>query len=494
MVAVVCLPQCRCGARRHRQLHHERADLSARKLLPGGVQHVEIPARCRTCRRSGFDGQRLDSEAVGGDRPASLRLPPVIDHRHLELLFGPAECFRVAAFSGEEERAEAREVIASDQFAFGILLADRAEGSRCREERAHIVLGDHPPERPRVGSADGLAFVENCRTAVQERPVHDVRVADDPADVGGRPVHLARPEVVDMAHRPLECHGMSAVVAHDSLRPAGRARRVQDVERIRRLHGHAVGRFGPRNCLVPVAVPGWIELGLERRPLENDAAFGLPLCPGDSRVEEGHVRDHSARLDPTRGRDDDLGFGIVDPVGELVRRETAEHHRVDRSEPGAREHCDHRLGNHRHVHDHPVAPLDTVRCESSGKARDPVEELPVGERRSRLRDRRVVDQRKLICPTSLDVTVQRVVTGVQATAGKPPIERRPRIVEHLPPRLDPVDRGCGLAPELLRGIQRAPIDLLELDHHASLPSARLNRGPPEPIAELESSQQSCRFG
>ena len=231
------------------------------------------------------------------------------------------------------------------------------------------------------------------------------------------------------------------------------------------------------------------------RPLENDAAFGLGVCHGDSRVEEGHVR---RRLGQARSH------------MRLRRRPWVWHRSIRLASssaakppnttewiapmPGARKHRDHRLGNHRHVDDHPVAALDSLLEQRPANRATCVAQLPVGERRSRLRDRRVVDQRKLVCPTTLDVSVKSVVAGVQAAAGEPAIERRPRIVEHQLPRLDPVDRRCGLGPELLRGIQRAPIDLLELDHHASLPSARLNRGPPEPIAELESSQQSCRFG
>ena len=50
--------------------------------------------------------------AVGGDRPAGLGLPPVIDHRHLQRRFGPAQRVRVGALAGKEQGAEARQVVA----------------------------------------------------------------------------------------------------------------------------------------------------------------------------------------------------------------------------------------------------------------------------------------------------------------------------------------------------------------------------------------------
>ena len=71
----------------------------------------------------------------------------------------------------------------------------------------------------------------------------------------------------------------------------------------------------------------------------------------------------------------DLRPGVVDAARQLVRREAAEHDRVHRAEPGARQHRDHGLGHHRHVDDHAVALLDAERRESAGEARHLVAQL-----------------------------------------------------------------------------------------------------------------------
>ena len=113
-------------------------------------------------------------------------------------------------------------------------------------KRLHAVLGRDPPERARVGGADRLALVEHGRRAEQQRAVDDVGVADDPADIGGGPVHVAGLGVVDVPHGPQQRDGVPAVVAHDALGLAGGARRVEHVERVGRGDGHRVDGFARR--------------------------------------------------------------------------------------------------------------------------------------------------------------------------------------------------------------------------------------------------------
>ena len=56
------------------------------------------------------------------------------------------------------------------------------------------------------------------------------------------------------------------------------------------------------------------------------------------------------------GGDERDGLGVVDPVAQRLGGEPAEHHRVHRADPGAGQHGDRRLGNHRQVDRDPVAP------------------------------------------------------------------------------------------------------------------------------------------
>src|SRR5689334_311009 len=101
---------------------------------------------------------RLKPETIRCDRPARLGLPPVVDHRHLELLLRPFDRRRIGTLAGEKERAELREIVAADELALGILALDRAERGGRREHDADAVLRDDAPEGTGIGRADGLAL------------------------------------------------------------------------------------------------------------------------------------------------------------------------------------------------------------------------------------------------------------------------------------------------------------------------------------------------
>ncbi len=98
-------------------------------------------------------------------------------------------------------------------------------------------------------------------------------------------------------------------------------------------------------------------------------SLGLVLDELDRRVEQRLVGDEAPRLDPARGRDDQLRGRVLDAAGQLVRGEPAEDHRVDRPDAGAGEHGDRRLRDHRHVDDDAVAAPDALRPQGAGEQR-----------------------------------------------------------------------------------------------------------------------------
>src|SRR5215475_749427 len=62
------------------------------------------------------------------------------------------------------------------------------------------------------------------------------------------------------------------------------------------------------------------------------------------------------------------------------------------------------------------------------------------------------------------------MAGVEDAAGKPVIDRLGAVVEHRPPRLDPVDAGRRLAPESLRIGERTGMNGFHLPGHRATPS------------------------
>ncbi len=191
--------------------------------LAGLVDHVDLIARHRHRRRAVLDRQHAKAHRIAGDAPAGFGLPPVIDHRHLQLRFRPFHRRRIGALAGQKQRAESRQIVLPDQFAVRVFLANGAERRRRGEQRHRLVFRDHPPEATGIRRADRLAFVHDRGRAMEQRRVDDVAVADHPADVGAAPEHLARLDAVEIEHRPFQRNQMPAIVAHHALGLACRA-------------------------------------------------------------------------------------------------------------------------------------------------------------------------------------------------------------------------------------------------------------------------------
>ena len=265
---------------------------------------------------------------------------------------------RVEPLAGQEQRPEGTEVVSCQQPPLRVLLLDGPDRRGSGEQRLDAVLGDDPPEGARVRRTHRLPLVEHGGGTGDQRRVHDVGVADDPADVGRGPPDLAGVHVVDVRQGPRHRHRVAAVVADDPLGLAGGARRVEHVQGVGGSHLDApcgVRGAGPE-CDVPVHVPGLDHRGLRLRALLDDHHVGLVLGDLQGAVDDRLVLHDACRLDPAGGGHDDLGAGVVDADRQLVGREAAEHDRVDGPDAGAGQHRHDRLGDHRHVDRPPGRP------------------------------------------------------------------------------------------------------------------------------------------
>ena len=172
---------------------------------------------------------------------------------------------------------------APDSAPSGSSFLDRPDRRRRGEQRLHPVLGDHPPERARIRCADRFAFVEHGRRAGQQRRVDDVGVADDPADIGGGPEHLARARCrrcgacvhsSATACPPLSrrCLWVSRLCPRCRARTAGRSPRPAPRRRARRR---------PSVRASPDRGPA-VELARLPVALDDDAVCGRGAAPASS--------------------------------------------------------------------------------------------------------------------------------------------------------------------------------------------------------------------
>ena len=343
------------------------------------------------------------------------------------------------------------------------------------KKAATLIVLDHPPEGARVRRADRLALIKDAGAAVHQRRVDNVGMADDPADVGAGPEGLARLDAVDRRHRPFERDDIAADVAHDALRHAGGAGGIENIERIGR------GEIGAGRALSrrlrgvdqrrPVVVARLVHARLDLRALEDDAGSRLAGREADGEIEQRLVFDDTAGLDAAARGQDDFRLGVVDARRQLLGGEAAEHHRMHRADARAGEHGDDRLGDHRHVDQHPVARRNAEILEHGGERRRLVEQLAVGDGPLGRGDGAVVVERGLIAAARLDMAVERVVAGVAAGVGEPAaIDARLRIENRLR-RAGPGDLARRLRPKGLRIGAPLVIGLPIAARHRSAPFA-----------------------
>ena len=373
--AFLVVPQRGQAPGRQRQLQADVPRLVRGDRRAVLVEHLDLESRHRERGRAHLHAVRVQAHRVGDDGPPRLGLPPVVDDGHVQHLVEPLVRGRVQPLAGQVQRAQRRDVVLPPQVRVGVLLLDGAERRRRREERGHPVVLDHAPERARVGRAHRLALEEHRRAAMDQRPVHDIRVPHHPAHVRRRPEHLARVRVVDGLHRVLQRHRMPAVVAHDALGLPGGARRVEDVQRVGRLHGHAVDGLRVVHQVVPVQVAPLDHRRGGLRPREHDDLAWGKLRFLERGVDQRLVLDDAVELQAAARRDQQLRLRIIDTHRQLVRREPAEHHRVHRAQPRAGQHRDDGLGHHRHVDDDAIALLDALVPQDARELRHLVSQL-----------------------------------------------------------------------------------------------------------------------
>ena len=132
------------------------------------------------------------------------------------------------------------------------LAHQRADRGRRGVEDVDLVLVDDLPEARDVGIVRHALEHQRGR-AVGERAVDDVAVPGDPADIGRAPVDVAVVVVEDVLVRHRRVDEVAAGRVQHALRLAGRARGVEDEQRVFRVHllRRAVGRHLGDLLVVP---------------------------------------------------------------------------------------------------------------------------------------------------------------------------------------------------------------------------------------------------
>ena len=232
---------------------------------------------------------------------------------------------------------------------------------------------------------------------------------------------------------------------HQPLRLAGGPRGIEDVERILGVErlGRAHGRGLCHQLVPPMIAP------LDHRQRRSRATINDHMLDGGAQ-SHGLVHrllQRNFTTAPVAGilREHSHAARIVHAVGNSVGRESAEDHRVDRADPRTGQQRHHQLRRHTHVNSHTVALFDSEPEQSIRKALHLDVQLRIAQT-THLARLALPDQSRLLRPRTQRMAVHAVIAQVGFAAHKPPC---PGLlpVEHLRPRLEPMQIAGNLCPE-----------------------------------------------
>ena len=317
-------------------------------------------------------------------------------------------------------------------------LAQHADRRRRGVEDVHAEPFRDPPEPSGVGIG-GHALVHHAGRAQGEGAVHDVGVPGDPSDVGRAPVGVVRVDVLVVLRGSGDVGEIPAGAVLAALGPPGGAAGIHEEQRRLGRHGH---RFHD-----PAAV-------VDEQVVDEEVAAGDHRA--GRRVLAGMSAPHEHLLDlvpePPGGlhrlvglrlmvdelpvavvavhRDQNAALRVSDAVAARCTAEPAEDLRMDDAQPGAGQHRDRQLGDHRQVEGDAVAGLGVA--DTAQQRRELVHlpiQLLVGDRLGGLRLRLGHPDERGLVRAGGQVPVDTVVAGVEPAADKPLPERRVAGVE-----------------------------------------------------------------
>ena len=338
---------------------------------------------------------------------AGLRLPPRIhDGTTLaaNVLVVPHPRFRIDGLAHRSQKSQRRQVVL-----LGPLRAplhESADGRGRGIETRHPVLLYDRPEAVFVGPV-GRAFVHHTSDAESEWPIDDIAVSRHPADIGRGPPNVIVFEIEDIFGRGRDLRQIAPRRMDDALGLSRRAGGVEDVEHVLRIH-----RLGLAIVVdvvhenVPPVIASFFEVDLKIAAFDDDDV--LDTRRTFDRLVGEFLQGHDVAASvPAICSNHELGFGIIDAISKRVRAESAENDTMHGANPGAGQHRDRKLGDHRKIDRDPIALPDAQLLQHIGEPIDLAVEIPIGERASVAR-LTFPDERSFVAAGGRDMTVETV--------------------------------------------------------------------------------------
>src|SRR5207302_5660506 len=444
------------------------ADADVARLARTGLQFLRfiVVDHRMDARDAGTRAARLhlvDSRHRAAEEAAGFRLPPGVHDHRLFLADDVEVPLPDLGFDGLADGCHVLEAVVVLSGLVRTVLAQRADRGGRGVENVYAELLGNAPGAARI-RVRRHALVHDRRSGERERPVHDVGVSRDPADVRHAPIDILGMDVLYVLRSP----GYIGEIAADRVLRAfgltGGAAGVHEEQRRFRSHLHRVDALATvlRQKVVDNEIASFDELRLAgipaRMPLPDEHFLQLVAvlrCRGHRDVGLLLVLEELPAAVVGVHRDQHAALRVGHPVGTGLAAEAAEYLRVDDSEPRAGEHGNRQLRHHRHVQRDAVASLQPAEvAQQSGELVDPDVQFLVGDVLDRLVFRFRYEMDRGLVPVLRQMPIDAVVRGIDFSADEPAPERRLAAIEDLVPLPVPVEQFRELpvvAGELLEG-------------------------------------------
>ena len=283
----------------------------------------------------------------------------------------------------------------------------------------------------------------------------------DPADIRGTPEDIVVPQVEHPTGGDLGAEQVARARVLDALGATGGSGGVEQEQRVLRIDPLGIaGRRLVGDRIVPPDIAAGDHRNSRAGTPQHEHGRDARAALGERFVGSGLELDHLTTPPATVSGDHAARAGVLDPVFQRDRGETAEHHRVDRADACAGLHRDHRFGHQRQIDHHAVTAADAARLERVGEAADFGMQLAVAQatRVARL----ALEHDRGAMTVFREVHIEAVIRDVQRAIGEPAVIGCRRLIDRLGERALPGDlRVRELRPESERIGCGTPVQLAE---------------------------------
>ena len=314
-------------------------------------------------------------------------------------------------------------------------------------------------------------FVNDAGRAQNQRRVHNIAVAGNPAGVSGAPPAILFFDVKGPRQGRRGIDLIAAMRVQNAFGLAGRAAGVQDEKRIFGIHdfsfGARAGHWQRHQLVIPV-IAARLHRDVVASALDHNHRIDHRRTANSFIDRVFELDDFAAQPGAIAGNQD-AALGVFDAVGQGLFGKTAIDDAVRRADFGAGQHGNRNFRHAPHINRHAVALLQTHAAQYVGELVDFLPQLPIGQRNP-VAIFTFPDESQLVAPPGMNMAVKRVERHISLAADKPLIKRLAAVVEDLIPFFVPVQGLGALRPESLRVgqrfiINRFIIGYIRLIHH-----------------------------